>query len=181
MEDQYKQKILLIITGSIAACKVYDLVRLCKKEHIKVTCVLTEAAKNFVTSYALEAITNNKVYEDLFAHEESLMAHINLSRENDLILVAPATANIIAKMAAGLADDLASSILSAANKKVIMAPAMNPLMWDNKATQRNVSTLKGDGVIFLEVGEGILACGEVGEGRMMEPEDIVSYIKTHAE
>jgi len=167
------KKILLIITGSIAAYKSMDLIRLLKKSGYQVTPVLTKAGAEFVTPLLVSSVANHKAHTDLFAiDEEKGMAHINLSRENDLILVAPASADIIAKMANGVADDLASNILLAANKPVIIAPAMNEKMWLNKSNQKNLDILRQNAVKILTPKTDILACGEYGVGKMTDPQII---------
>ncbi len=167
-------KILLIVTGSIAAVKVPDLVRRAKEQGHDVTCVLTRSAARFVTAESLAYLSGNKVHEHLFDPEdETGMAHINLSRENDVILVAPATADFLAKMAHGLCDDLASNIYMASDKPVVAAPAMNTRMYEHPATKRNLAQLRKDGVTLIDPASGILACGEEGVGKMAEPEDIL--------
>ena len=171
-----KKKILLIITGGIAAYKSLDIIRDLKERGCDVTCVLTKSGSEFVTPLSLESLSGNKVYTDLFnLNDEHDMGHIQLSRSNDLILVAPATANIISKIAYGISDDLASTILMATNKPVLLAPSMNVRMWLNNATQRNVHTLKSDGINLIGPDIGSMACGEYGEGRMSEPGKIVKY------
>jgi len=171
-----KKKILLIITGGIAAYKSLDIIRDLKERGCDVTCVLTKSGSEFVTPLSLESLSGNKVYTDLFnLNDEHDMGHIQLSRSNDLILVAPATANIISKIAYGISDDLASTILMATNKPVLLAPSMNVRMWLNNATQRNVHTLKSDGINLIGPDIGSMACGEYGEGRMSEPSKIVKY------
>jgi len=173
-------KILLIISGSIAAYKSFDLIRKLKEGGLSISCVLTKAACNFVTPMSIASISESQVYSDLFSlKDESEMGHIRLSRENDLILVAPASADLIAKMANGLADDLASSILLASDKPVFMVPAMNVKMWENKAVQRNIKQLIQDGVQFIGPVTGKLACGEEGEGRMSAIEEIIRTIKDY--
>jgi len=175
MKSQHK--VLLVISGSIAAIKSLDVIRLLKKKKVDVTCVLTGGGAHFVTPMACAALSGNQVYTDLFdLKNESEMGHIRLSREHDLVVVVPASANIMAKMVAGLADDLASTLLLATNKPVVMAPAMNVCMWNNNATQRNVAQLKEDGIKFIGPEVGDLACGEEGEGRMSDSEAIVSEI-----
>ncbi len=175
----YKNKrILLIVTGGIAAYKTPELVRRLREQKIDVRCILTRAAKEFVTPLALAAVSNDKVYEDMFdLDEESEMGHIQLSRSADLVVVAPATADIMAKAAHGLANDLASTTLLATDKPVMMAPAMNVRMWDHPATQANVDTLTGRGVEMIGPEEGDMACGEYGMGRMVDPLDIVTAVK----
>jgi len=172
-----KKKILLIITGSIAAYKSLDLIRLFRKNGHNVTCILTSAGQQFVTPLALASISENQVYSDVFSlKDETEMGHIRLSRESDCIIVAPASADIIAKMANGMANDLASTVLLASDKPIFVAPAMNVRMWENKAVQRNVKTIKADGAQIIGPASGELACGEMGEGRMVEPEEIFDFI-----
>jgi phosphopantothenoylcysteine decarboxylase/phosphopantothenate--cysteine ligase len=169
--------VLLIVGGGIAAYKALELVRLLRKAGIGVRCILTRAGAEFVTPLSLSALSENKVHADLFSlTDEAEMGHIELSRAADLVVVVPATADLMAKAANGLADDLASTTLLATDKKVLMAPAMNVRMWLHPATQRNVSTLKADGVLFVGPNEGAMACGEFGPGRMAEPEAIFAAI-----
>ena len=163
-------RILLIIGGGIAAYKSIELVRLLRKSGYVVRCVITRAGEQFVTPLTLAALSENKVYTNLFdLKDEVEMGHIQLSREADLVVVAPATADLLAKMAAGIADDLATTLLLATDKPVLAAPAMNVRMWLHPATQRNVATLRGDGVMVLAPDEGEMACGEFGPGRLPEP------------
>ncbi|HEV2597644.1 bifunctional phosphopantothenoylcysteine decarboxylase/phosphopantothenate--cysteine ligase CoaBC [Sphingopyxis sp.] len=163
-------RILLIIGGGIAAYKSIELVRLLRKAGYVVRCVITRAGEQFVTPLTLAALSENKVYTSLFdLKDEVEMGHIQLSREADLVVVAPATADLLAKMAAGIADDLATTLLLATDKPVLAAPAMNVRMWLHAATQRNVATLRGDGVTVMEPDEGEMACGEYGPGRLPEP------------
>ncbi len=172
-----KKKILLIITGSIAAYKAMDLIRLLSKKSFCVTCILTKAAAEFITPLLASSISGNKTYNELFSIDDELeMGHINLSRQADLIVVAPATANFIAKIANGFADDLASSVVLAANKKIIIAPAMNEKMWANKSTQKNVAKALEEGISMVEPETDILACGEFGIGKMAAPEKICQKI-----
>lgn len=174
------KKILLIITGSIAAYKSLELIRILKKRNYDVRCVLTAGAKEFVTPLSVASLSENAVYEDVFSlKDETEMGHIRLSREADLVLVAPATADIIGKMANGLADDLASTILLAIDKDVMIAPAMNVMMWNNKAVQRNINLLLQDGVRVIEPESGELACGEEGKGRMSEPQSIFKTVEDY--
>ena len=174
------KKILFIITGGIAAYKSLETIRELRRNNFDVTCVLTKSGSKFVTPLSIESISGNRVYSELFnLNEEHEMGHIQLSRMSDLIVVAPATANIISKMAYGVADDLASTVLMATNKPIIVVPAMNVRMWLNKSTQRNVETLKKDGIEFIGPESGEMACGEYGEGRMKEPEQIVDGIKKY--
>ena len=171
------KRITLIVAGGVAAYKSLELVRLLRAAGASVRCVLTESGAAFVTPLSLAALSENKVRRDLLSlTDESEMGHIRLSREADLIVAAPATADLIARMAQGRADDLASAVLLAADKPVLLAPAMNARMWAHPATRRNVATLAGDGVRRIGPDEGDLACGEVGAGRMAEPAAIVAAI-----
>ena len=169
--------VLLIIGGGIAAFKSLDLIRRLREQGAKVTPVLTRAATEFVTPLSVSALSGAKVFQDLFdLTDEAEMGHIELSRAADLVVVAPATADLMGKMAAGLADDLASTLLLATDKRVMVAPAMNVRMWEHNATQRNLETLKADGILFVGPNEGDMACGEFGPGRMAEPLEIVDAI-----
>lgn len=171
------KNILLIITGGIAAYKSLELIRRLKDQNINVTCILTKSGSEFVTPLSVASLSGNHVYSDLFnLTDESKMGHIQLSRETDLILVAPATTNIISKMAYGSCDDLASTVLMATDKQVIVVPAMNVRMWHNPATQRNIQMLIKDGVSFIGPDKGDMACGEYGLGRMSETQEIVESI-----
>jgi len=171
------KRILLIIGGGIAAYKSIELVRLLRKAGMTVRCVLTRAGEQFVTPLTLAALSENKVYTSLFdLKDEVEMGHIQLSREADLVVVAPATADLLAKMATGQADDLATTLLLATDKPVLAAPAMNVRMWLHAATQRNIATLRGDGVTVMAPDEGEMACGEYGPGRLPEPEAIKQAI-----
>ncbi|MFC3784788.1 phosphopantothenoylcysteine decarboxylase/phosphopantothenate--cysteine ligase [Sphingopyxis italica] len=170
-------RILLIIGGGIAAYKSIELVRLLRKAGYVVRCVITRAGEQFVTPLTLAALSENKVYTSLFdLKDEVEMGHIQLSREADLVVVAPATADLMAKMAAGIANDLATTLLLATDKPVLAAPAMNVRMWLHAATRRNVATLRGDGVTVMEPDEGEMACGEYGPGRLPEPVAIKAAI-----
>jgi phosphopantothenoylcysteine decarboxylase / phosphopantothenate---cysteine ligase len=172
-------KILLIISGGIAAYKSLELIRIFKKNNIKVQVVLTKGGAQFVTPLSIAALSEEKVYQDLFSlKDETEMGHIQLSRKNDLILVAPASANIIAHVAAGIANDLATTIILAANKPVLFAPSMNVEMWNNSITKNNVQFLKNNNYKFVGPEPGDLACGEEGNGRMSEPENIKKYISS---
>ncbi len=172
------QRILLVIGGGIAAYKVLELIRRLRERTYVVRAVLTAAAKQFVTPLSVASLTGMKVYDDLFAlTDAATMGHIELSREADLLVVAPATADLLAKMAQGHADDLASTLLLATDKKILVAPAMNLRMWLSKATQRNVATLRQDGVLFVGPEDGEMACGEYGPGRMAEPAAILEAIE----
>jgi phosphopantothenoylcysteine decarboxylase / phosphopantothenate---cysteine ligase len=171
------KSILLIIGGGIAAYKSAELIRLIRKAGGTVTCVLTKSGAQFVTEMTLGALSENKVYTNLFdLKDEVEMGHIQLSRQADLVVVCPATADLLAKMAAGIADDLATTLLLATDKAVLAAPAMNVRMWQHEATQRNVAQLRRDGVTVLEPDEGEMACGEYGPGRLPEPEAILRAI-----
>ena len=170
-------RILLVIGGGIAAYKSCELVRLIRKAGGDVTCVLTDGAQQFVTPMALAALSENKVYTSLFdLKDEVEMGHIQLSRQADLIVVCPATADLMAKMAAGIADDLATTLILATDKPVITVPAMNVRMWEHEATQRNAEWLRTAGVTVLDPDEGPMACGEFGPGRLPEPPAILSAI-----
>lgn len=173
------KRILLIISGGIAAFKALDLIRRLRERGAAVTPVMTPAAGEFVTPLSVSALAGEKVFRDLFdLTDEAEMGHIELSRSADLIVVAPASADLLAKMATGLANDLASTLLLATDTAVLAAPAMNVRMWDHKATQRNIEMLRADGVHFVGPNEGDMACGEFGPGRMAEPLEIVSAINT---
>jgi len=172
------KRILLIVAGGIAAYKTLELVRRLKERGAGVRCVLTRGGAQFVTPLSLAALSEDKVYQDLFSlTDESEMGHIRLSREADLIVVAPATADLMAKMAAGMADDLATTVLLATNKPVLLAPAMNVEMWGHAATRRNIARLHADGIRSVGPGAGDLACGETGSGRMSEPMEILAAIE----
>jgi phosphopantothenoylcysteine decarboxylase/phosphopantothenate--cysteine ligase len=172
------KRILLIIAGGIAAYKSLDLIRRLTEAGAKVTPVVTRAGAQFVTPLSVAALAGRKVYRDLFdLTDEAEMGHIELSRAADLVVVAPATADLMAKMAAGHADDLASTLLLATDKPVLIAPAMNVRMWQHPATRRNLATLLADGVRMVGPGTGAMACGEFGPGRMAEPADIATAIE----
>jgi phosphopantothenoylcysteine decarboxylase / phosphopantothenate---cysteine ligase len=171
------KRVLLIIAGGIAAYKSLELIRRLRERGAAVRCVLTRAGAEFVTPLAVASLSGDKVFSDLFSlTDEAEMGHIRLSREADLVVVAPATADLIAKMAHGLADDLASTALLATDKRVLIAPAMNPEMWEHPATRRNVARLEADGVRQVGPAQGDMACGENGVGRMAEPDEIVAAI-----
>lgn len=172
------KRILLIVAGGIAAFKSLQLIRLLRARGARVRAVLTKAGTEFVTPLSLQALTENKVYGDLFSlTDESEMGHIQLSRDADLLVVVPATANLLAKMRAGIADDLASTVLLATDKPVMVAPAMNVRMWLHPATAENIAVLRDRGVTVVGPSEGDMACGEFGPGRMVEPEEIVTAIE----
>jgi phosphopantothenoylcysteine decarboxylase/phosphopantothenate--cysteine ligase len=170
-------QVLLIITGSIAAYKSLELIRLLRKENVKVRVILTGGGAQFITPLSCATLTEEPVYTDLFSlTDETEMGHIRLAREADLIVVAPATADIIAKVAEGRADDLASTTLLTTTKPILIAPAMNMEMWNNPATQTNVALLKKRGITFIGPEEGELACGEFGRGKVTEPSVINTII-----
>jgi phosphopantothenoylcysteine decarboxylase/phosphopantothenate--cysteine ligase len=172
------RRLLLVIAGGIAAYKALELVRLLKKDGAEVRAVLTAAGAEFVTPLSLQALTEEKVYTDLFSlTDESEMGHIQLSRAADLLVVVPASADILAKMAAGLAGDLPTTLLLATDKPVLVAPAMNVRMWTHAATVANIQTLKSRGVSVVEPDEGPMACGEFGPGRLAEPPVILEAIR----
>ena len=165
--------VLLIVGGGIAAYKSLELVRLLKKADHRVTPVLTKGGEHFVTAMSLGTLAESAVYSSLWELKEEVeIGHIQLSRAADLVLVCPATADLLAKMAAGIADDLATTLLLATDKPVVVAPAMNVRMWLHPATQRNVTQLKSDGVTVIDPDEGEMACGEFGPGRLPEPQAI---------
>jgi phosphopantothenoylcysteine decarboxylase/phosphopantothenate--cysteine ligase len=171
--------ILLIIGGGIAAFKSLDLIRRLRERGATVTPVLTRAGEEFVTPLSVSALAGQKLYRDLFdLGDEAEMGHIQLSRIADLVVVAPATADLMAKMAGGLANDLASTLLLATDTPVMIVPAMNVRMWEHAATHRNLATLRGDGITVVGPNEGDMACGEFGPGRMSEPLEIVAAIET---
>ncbi len=173
------KNILLIIGGGIAAYKVLELIRLMGKAGAKVVPVMTRASEEFVTPLSVSALAGTPVRSALFnLDDEAEMGHIQLTRNADLVVVAPATADLMAKMAQGLANDMASTLLIARNKPVLLAPAMNVAMWENAATKRNVETLRGDGCRFVGPEKGDMACGEFGYGRMAEPAEIMATIES---
>lgn len=171
------QKIVLAVTGSIAAYKSCELLRLLIKRGAEVSVIMTEAAQRFVTPLSFQALGAKKVYTDDWGDSASPIPHIEATKDASLLLVAPATANILAKAAQGLADDLLSAAILAARCPVAYAPAMNTFMWHNQATQRNVTQLTQDGAIFLGPDSGEQACGDIGSGRMLEPEDIIELLQ----
>ncbi|MCH2075860.1 MAG: bifunctional phosphopantothenoylcysteine decarboxylase/phosphopantothenate--cysteine ligase CoaBC [Rhodobacteraceae bacterium] len=174
------KRILLIISGGIAAYKALDLIRRLRERGADVTPVLTRAAEEFVTPLSVSALAGAKVYRDLFdLTDEAEMGHIELSRSADLIVVAPASADLMAKMAGGICNDLASTLLLATDTPVMVAPSMNVRMWEHPATQRNLATLAKDGITFVGPDEGSMACGEYGPGRMAEPLAIVAAMEAH--
>jgi phosphopantothenoylcysteine decarboxylase / phosphopantothenate---cysteine ligase len=172
------KRLLLIVGGGIAAYKSAELIRLIRKAGGEVTCVLTKGGAQFITEMTLAALSENRVYSSLWdLKDEVEMGHIQLSRQADLVLVCPATADLLAKMAGGIADDLATTLLIATDKKVVVAPAMNVRMWQHPATARNVAQLRSDGVAIIEPDEGEMACGEYGPGRLAEPERILAEVE----
>jgi phosphopantothenoylcysteine decarboxylase/phosphopantothenate--cysteine ligase len=177
LPDLGGKRILLVIAGGIAAYKSLELIRLLRQSGASVRAVLTKGGAEFVTALSVGALTEDKVYSDLFSlTDEAEMGHIRLSREADLIVVAPASADLLAKMTHGLADDLASTVLLAADKPVLIAPAMNVRMWEHPATVSNIATLEARGVRRVGPDPGPMACGEFGMGRMAEPADILSAV-----
>ena len=172
------RRVLLVVGGGIAAYKALDLIRRLRERGAAVRAVMTTASRQFVTPLAVASLTGSKVYDDLFSlNDEAEMGHIELSRSADLLLVAPATANLMAKMAGGLADDLASTLLLATDKRTLLAPAMNLRMWLHPATRRNRERLAADGALFVGPDDGAMACGEYGPGRMAEPLAIVAAVE----
>ena len=170
-------RILLIVSGGIAAYKALELVRLLKRQGVAVRAVMTKSAAEFVTPLSMGVMTEDQVYGDMFdLKEEREIGHIQLSRQADLVVICPATANILAKMAAGIADDLATTILLATDKPVLAVPAMNVRMWNHPATQRNLAQLRADGVHIMNPDEGAMACGEFGPGRLPEPPAVAEQI-----
>jgi phosphopantothenoylcysteine decarboxylase/phosphopantothenate--cysteine ligase len=176
----FNRRVLLIISGGIAAYKSLDLIRRLREAGARVRCVLTEGGAHFVTPLSVAALSEEQVYTDLWSlTDENKMGHIRLSREADLVVVAPASANLIARLAQGLADDLAGTLLLATDKPVMIVPAMNPMMWQDAATQANVATLNKRGITRIGPACGQMACGEEGEGRMAEVADILAAITQH--
>ena len=174
----HDRRILLIISGGIAAYKSLELIRRLRERGAAVRCIMTAAAQHFVTPLSVASLSEDKVYTDLWSlTDESEMGHIRLSREADLVVVAPTSADLIARMAMGLADDLATTTLLASDKPVLIAPTMNLMMWAHPATQANLATIEARGVKRIGPGSGDLACGEVGSGRMAEPLEIVAAIE----
>lgn len=172
------KRILLIVAGGIAAYKTLELIRRLRERGASVRCILTRGGAQFVTPLSLAALSGDRVYDDLFSlTDEAAMGHIELSRDADLLVMAPATADLLAKMAAGLADDLATTALLATDKPVLVAPSMNVRMWENAATRANIETLASRGVLRVGPGAGDMACGEFGEGRMAEPDEILGAIE----
>ena len=174
------KKILIIIGGGISAYKSLDLIRILKKNKNEVKTILTKSGKEFVTPLSLTALTNNKTFEDIFdTNSESEIDHISLSRWADLIIVLPATANFMTRLSLGKADDLATTVILASNKDILLVPAMNVRMWIHKATQSNVKILQNFGYLFIGPEKGKMACGEYGEGKMSSPRQIFSYLENY--
>ena len=174
------KKILLIIGGGIAAYKSLDLIRLFKKKNIEIKTILTKSGKEFVTALSLNTLTKNKTYEDIFDTNSAYeIDHISLSRWADLIIVLPTTANFMSKLSIGRAEDLATTVLLASNKDILLIPAMNVRMWLHKATQKNLKTLQDFGYFFLGPEKGEMACGEFGEGKMSSPRQIYEYLNNY--
>lgn len=172
------KRVLLIISGGIAAYKALELIRLLKKEGASVRCILTKGGAQFITPLSVAALSGEKVYDDLFSlTDESEMGHIRLSREADVVAVVPASADMIAKIAGGHASDLASTVILASDKPLVVAPAMNPLMWANKATAANIETIKSRGIAVVGPAAGEMACGEEGLGRLAELADIMEALR----
>jgi phosphopantothenoylcysteine synthetase/decarboxylase len=170
-------RVLLIVGGGIAAYKSLELVRLLKKAGHSVTAVLTKGGEHFVTAMSLGTLAESQVHSSLWELKDEVeIGHIQLSRAADFVLVCPATADLLAKMSAGIADDLATTLLLATDKPVVVAPAMNVRMWLHAATQRNIAQLKADGVRVIDPAEGEMACGEYGPGRLPEPQDIMDQL-----
>jgi len=180
MSNLSKKKILLIICGGISAYKSLELIRLLKKQDVKVKTILTKSAKEFITPLSVASLSQEKVYDDLFNSEnEAEMDHISLSRWADIILVAPATANTISKLSAGSTDDLASTVILASDKDIFLTPAMNVRMWEHPSTKQNLNKLKSYGYKIIGPEIGDMACGEFGEGKMTEPKDIFDIIEAY--
>ena len=176
------KKILLVIGGGISAYKSLDLIRLLVKNNVEVKTILTKSGKKFVTSLSITSLSNNKVFEDIFdVNNEKEIDHISLSRWADIVLILPATANMMTKLSVGKAEDLATTVVLASNKDVVLVPAMNVRMWLHKATQKNTKTLLDYGYKFIGPISGEMACGEYGEGKMSSPRQIFSYLKEYFE
>ena len=172
------KKILIIIGGGIAAYKSLDLIRLLKKNNNEVKTILTKSGKEFVTPLSITTLTKNKTFEDIFdKNSEAEIDHISLSRWADLIIVMPTTANFMTKLSLGKAEDLATTVILASNKDILLVPAMNVRMWIHKATQKNLKTLQDYGYLFIGPEKGEMACGEYGEGKMSSPRQIFSFIE----
>ena len=180
MSNLNNKKILLIICGGIAAYKSLELIRLLKKDGVSIKTILTKSGAEFVTPLSITSLSQSKVYQDLFSVEnEAEMDHISLSRWADLILIAPATANTISKLANGNSDDLASTVALASNKKIFIAPAMNVRMWEHQSTKQNITKLKTYNYELIGPEVGDMACGEYGEGKMSEPKEIINKLEIY--
>ena len=180
MNNLLEKKVLLIICGGVSAYKSLEIIRSLKKKGAKVKTILTKSATKFVTPLSVVSLSQEKVYQDLFSVEnETEIDHISLSRWSDVILVAPATANTISKLSTGLSDDLASTVMLASDKDIFLTPAMNVRMWENPSTKENLNKLKKFGYKIIGPEIGDMACGEFGEGKMTEPEEIVKQIEDY--
>ena len=174
------KKILIVVGGGISAYKALDLIRLLKKNNVDVKTIITKSGKEFVTPLSITTLTKNKTFEDIFdKNSETEIDHIALSRWADLIIVLPTTANFMTKLSIGKAEDLATTVLLASNKDILLVPAMNVRMWLHKATQRNLKILQDYGYDFIGPEKGEMACGEYGEGKMSSPRQIYSYLKNY--
>ena len=182
MNNLENKKILLVICGGIAAYKSLELIRLLKKKGSLVKTILTKNSQKFITPLSVSSLSQEKIYSDLFDHEnEAEMDHISLSRWADLILIAPATANTISKLSYGLADDLASTVCLASNKKILLVPSMNVRMWEHKTNKENINKLKSLNYSIIGPEIGDMACGEYGEGKMTQPKEIINYLSNYFE
>ena len=174
------KKILIIIGGGIAAYKSLDLIRLLKKNKVEIKIILTKSGKEFVTPLSLATLTKSKIFENIFDKDsEAEIDHIALSRWADIIIVMPTTANFMSKLSIGRAEDLATTVLLASNKDILLVPAMNVRMWLHKATQANLKILQDFGYLFIGPEKGEMACGEFGEGKMSSPRQIYAYLKNY--
>jgi phosphopantothenoylcysteine decarboxylase/phosphopantothenate--cysteine ligase len=178
--SQSNNSILLIITGSIAAYKALDLISTFRKSSYKISVIMTDSAQEFITPISVSSLTGESVHQNLFS-EKDAMDHIHLSRQSDVVVIAPATANIISKIANGEADDLATATILASDKAIFLAPAMNVKMWENKAVKANIATLKARGVRIIEPSDGVLACGEEGKGKMADVATIANEVNQYLE
>ena len=180
MNNLLKKKILLVICGGISAYKSLELIRSLKKKGATIKTIITKSGKEFVTPLSIASLSQEKVYDDLFKTENEVeMDHISLSRWSDVILVAPATANTISKLSAGSSDDLASTVILASDKDIFLTPAMNVRMWEHPSTKENINKLKNFGYKIIGPEIGDMACGEFGEGKMTEPDDIIKHIENY--
>jgi len=179
MDNLKNKKILLIISGGISAYKTLDLIRLLKKDNVEIKTILTKSGKEFLTPLSISTLSGGNVYEDLFDQSNNKIDHIELSRWADLVVAAPATANLMSKVANGVADDLASTVILASDKDITFVPAMNVRMWENNATKNNINTLLKNGYLFQGPDTGDMACGEYGKGKMSTPDEIHNFIKDY--